>query len=79
MKKKINPEKFYTPGEVVALGIMTASNEDTQRQMLLRMIRSKRIQAINLGGDRKPRYVIQGKHLSDYMNTNMKPGDYEKK
>lgn len=79
MLKKINPEKFYTPGEVVALGVMTASTEDTQRQMLLRMIRQKRIEAINLGGDQKPRYVIQGKNLVQYMKANMKPGEYEKK
>lgn len=77
--KKINPEKFYTPGEVVGLGVMTASNEDTQKQMLLRMIRQKRITALNLGGEKKPRYVIQGKHIVEYLNTNMKPGEYEKK
>lgn len=77
--KKINPEKFYTPGEVVGLGVMTASNEDTQKQMLLRMIRQKRITALNLGGEKKPRYVIQGKHIVEYLNTNMEPGEYEKK
>lgn len=77
--KKINPEKFYTPGEVVALGIMTASNEDTQKQMLLRMIRTKRITALNLGGEKKPRYVIQGKHITEYMDTQIKPGEYTKK
>lgn len=77
--KKINPEKFYTPREIVALGIMTASTEDTQRQMLLRMIRQKRITAVNLGGDKKPRYVVQGKHLSDYLTKEVKPGEYDTK
>lgn len=76
---KINPEKFYTPKEIVKLGIMTASTPDTQRQMLLRFIREKRITATNLGGEKKPRYVVQGKHLSDYMTANMKPGEYETK
>lgn len=81
MKKniKINPEKFYTPKEIVKLGVMTASTPDTQRQMLLRFIREKRINATNLGGDKKPRYVVQGKHLTDYMTANVKPGEYEKK
>ena len=76
---KINPEKFYTPKEIIKLGVMTASTPDTQRQMLLRFIREKRINAVNLGGEKKPRYVVQGKHLSEYMNTQMKPGSYEKK
>lgn len=78
-KTKINPEKFYTPKEVIDLGIMTASSIDTKRQMLLRFIREKRIVATNLGGEKKPRYVVQGKHLLDYMTTNMKPSEYIKK
>lgn len=77
--KKINLEKFYTPKEIIKLGVMTASTPDTQRQMLLRFIREKRIQALNLGGDKKPRYVVQGKHLVEYIDSQMKPGDYEKK
>lgn len=79
MFKKINLEKFYTPKEIIKLGVMTASTPDTQRQMLLRFIREKRIQALNLGGEKKPRYVVQGKHLVEYINSQMKPGDYEKK
>ena len=77
--KKIDPEKFYTPKEVISFGIMTAGSQDTQRQMLLRFIRQKRIEAKNLGGTRKPRYVVQGKHLIAYRDTQMKPGEYEKK
>lgn len=76
---KIKEEKFYTPKEITELGIMTASSPDTKRQMLLRFIREGRIQAVNLGGDKKPRYVVQGKHLMEYMNTQMKPGEYTKK
>jgi len=77
--KKINHEKFYTPKDIIGLGIMTASTPDTKRQMLLRLIRQKRITATNLGGDKKPRYVVQGKHLTDYMTTQMKPGEISKK
>lgn len=76
---KINPEQFYTPNEVVGLGMMTASSNDTKRQMLLRFIRQGRIKAKNLGGEKKPRYVIQGKHLVEYLDTQMKGKDYQKK
>lgn len=79
MIKKINPDKFYTPKEIIDFGIMTASSEDTKRQMLLRFIREKRLEAVNLGGDKKPRYVVQGKHLIEYVNTQMKPTEYIKK
>ena len=79
MMKKINPDKFYTPKEIIDFGIMTASSEDTKRPMLLRFIREKRLEAVNLGGEKKPRYVVQGKHLIDYVNTQIKPTEYIKK
>lgn len=76
---RIKPDEWYTPGEVLAFGIMTASTPDTQRQMLLRLIRQKRIKAKNIGGEQKPRYVVQGCHLIAYRDAQMKPGEYEKK
>ena len=78
--KKINSEKFYTPIEIADMdGVLTAKSPNTRRQMLLRHIREKKIEAKNLGGDRKPRYVVQGKHLLDYMNSSVQPEDYSKK
>lgn len=77
--KNINPDKFYTPKEIISFGVMTAKSQDTKRQMLLRFIREKRIEAINLGGDKKPRYLVQGKNLISYLNTQMKGSEYTKK
>lgn len=76
---KIDPEKFYTPKEIVDLGIMSANSTDTKRQMLLRFIRAGRITALNLGGDKKPRYAVQGKNLIAYRDAQIKPGEYSKK
>lgn len=77
-KKEIDPEKFYTPKEAIAF-VGTASTADTQRQVLLRHIRDGRVEAVNLGGEKKPRYAIQGKHLLKYRDTHIKPGEYETK
>jgi hypothetical protein len=80
MSKKINPEAFYTPIEIAKMdGVLTATSPNTRRQMLLRHIREKRVEAKNLGGDGKPRYVIQGKHLIEYIKENMEPESYTKK
>lgn len=77
---KINPEKFYTPTEIAKMeNILSANSADTRRQMLLRHIRDKKVVAVNLGGDRKPRYVIQGKHLVSYIQANMEPAEYVKR
>lgn len=78
--KKINPEEFYTPIEIAKReDLLTAGNPNTRRQMLLRHIREKKVIAKNLGGNGKPRYVIQGKHLIDYINESMGPESYTKK
>lgn len=77
--KQIKSEKFYTPKEVVELGLMSAKSLDTKRQMLLRFIRQGRIPATNLGGDKKPRYVILGKDLIAYANRQIKRGAYQTK
>lgn len=79
MKKQIEPEKFYTPKDIVKLGIIKGNNLDVQKQMLLRFIRQKRIEAINLGGDKKPRYIITGENLLKYCDSQIKTKDYEKK
>lgn len=76
---KIKDDKFYTPKEIIKFGIMSAKNEDTKKQMLLRFIRDGRIEALNLGTDNKPRYVVRGKELKDYMQANLKKSEYIKK
>jgi len=75
----IKQDKFYTPKDIEKLGIMSASNTDTRRQMLLRFIRDGRIKATNLGSNKKPRYVVHGNDLLEYVKTQLKPGDYLKK
>lgn len=77
--KKIDPEQFYTPKEISDMGIMTATSDDTRRQMILRHIRQGKLQAKNLGGDKKPRYVVLGRNLIDYKDRQVRPGDYMKK
>lgn len=77
-QRDIEPEKFYTPKEAVGF-VGKASTSGTQRQILLRHIREGRIEAVNTGGDKKPRYVILGKHLIKYRDAQVKPGEYETK
>lgn len=75
---QIDPEKFYSSKDAIK-HVGTANSADTKRQMLLRHIRDGVLTAINLGGDKKPRYVIQGKHLIAYRNRQIKRGDYTTK
>lgn len=75
-KPKIDPERYYTPKECVKLGVTTAKDS----QVLLRHARLKKIpETLNLGSEKRPRYAFKGKHLIDYMQAQVKPGEYEKK
>lgn len=79
MLNKIKEDKFYTPKEIIKFGIMSAKTDDTKKQMLLRHIRDNKIEALNLGTDARPRYVVRGKELIDYAKTNLKKSEYIKK
>ena len=72
--KKIEDEKFYTPNDM-----LKNSKAFPSRQMVLRHIRKGTIKATNFGSEKKPRYVVQGKHIVEYMNGAMSPSDYTKK
>lgn len=74
---KIQDEKFYKPNEIVKFGLTKAKTESTQRQMILRKIKEKKLNAINVGSELKPRYVVQGRHIKDYLDRQVK--HYSKK
>ena len=46
---------------------------------LPKQVTGDEIEAKNLGGTKKPRYVVQGRHLISYRDTQVKPGSYETK
>lgn len=75
-KQKIDPDKYYTPKECLKLGVTTA--KDTQ--VLLRHAREGKIpETLNLGSEKRPRYAFKGKHLIDYKQGQVKPGEYQTK
>ncbi len=72
---KIVEDKFYTVKQIANIGVLKAPSEYSRRQMLLRYIRDGKIEAQNVGGKLKPRYLVQGKNLIAYKNAQVKPGE----
>lgn len=69
MHMRINIEEFYTPNEIVRTSdVIKGVNEDTRRQIILRHIRDGKIKAKNVGTPLKPRYMIRGIHLQEFIN-----------
>jgi hypothetical protein len=71
--KKIKKTEWYTPKEIVENGfidsITKATSKENKLQMMLRFIRTKRIEAKNVGTKQKHRYIILGEHLTKFINT----------
>lgn len=69
MPKKIKEDDFLTPAEAT---IVLGKDEKSSTQVMLRHIRQGKLEAKNVGGDKKPRYLIQGKNLIKYRDTMMR-------
>lgn len=76
---EIKSDEFYSPRDIIGMGFLTAKSENTRAQMILRHIRTGRLPAKNVGGDKQPRYVVRGKDLIAYRKAVMSPGSYESK
>lgn len=69
-KVKIDAEKFYSPLEVVNMGVILNTSMLPCRFTLYRLLRNKTIKAIKIGsGTSKARYKVQGKDLLSFINT----------
>lgn len=65
----ITTDEFYTPNEIVRMGVLKGPNLDTRKQMILRHIREGKLPAKNVGTEAKPRYVVRGLDLKEYLKT----------
>lgn len=69
MKVQIELDEWYSPREISDMtGVMTAKTKNTRRQMVLRFIRDGKIKAKNVGTESKPRYLVRGLDLKEYIN-----------
>lgn len=76
---KIEISKMYTTEEIVEnklfpyYGRTDQVNTDSYRQLILRAIRTGKIEAINTVAKGVPRYVISGQSLLNYLKNYGKP------
>jgi hypothetical protein len=71
--KKIKPDEWYTPWEIVLGGHIDdhtkATSKNVKYQLLMRLIRSGRIPGKNLGTDNRPRYIVPGRTLIKFIES----------
>ena len=64
---KIDKNYYYTPNQIVEMGIMKAKTVNSQRQMLLRYIREGKLPSRNIGQANNPLYLIHGSDLDKFI------------
>lgn len=61
-------DEIYTPNEIAEMDLYLTKTKVTKHQMILRMIRTGKIKATNLGTEKQRRYVVRGKDLLEFIN-----------
>lgn len=76
-KTKINPDSIYPIKAVVELGVLPKENTPQSNwEVMLRHIREGKVTAQNVGSAERPRYIILGKDLIEYLKSrNLYPKD----
>jgi hypothetical protein len=64
---KIDKNNFYTVNDLIDFDIMKAPKVESKKRIALRFINSGRIKAKNIQTEKKPRYVIMGKDLINFV------------
>ena len=68
--KKIDAAKFYSPNEILDLGIVVNTSMQPCRHALYRLLRSNTIKSIKVGsGTTKARYKVLGRELINFTNN----------
>ncbi|MCK5015436.1 MAG: hypothetical protein KAS32_00025 [Candidatus Peribacteraceae bacterium] len=68
--KGIDTEKFYTVKEIAEMGWIKTSSQRGKRDMILRLIRSGKLKAINLEGKNRNRYIVKGEEILNFLKKN---------
>ena len=68
--KKIDAEKYYSPAEINAMGVILNTAMQPSRPTLYRLIRNKTIKVVKVGsGTTKPHYKIKGAEIINFINN----------
>ena len=66
----IQPDKYYTPPELAKGGIPNwgEGSVNTKKMLILRHIKAGKLKARNIQTEKKPRYIILGKDVLEYIS-----------
>lgn len=67
--KKIDPNKLYSPQEILDLGVITDTSLKASLFTFYRVLKSGNLPYINIGIGKRPRYRVNGKDLIKYLES----------
>jgi len=73
--------KHYSVNDIAKENLVAFGGEsfNAQKQMILRYIREGRLEATNVGGEKKPRYIVSGAELLKFIHMYGKQTRFTKK
>ena len=64
----VKEDSLYPLRDVLDLNVLSASR-DSNWQILQRHIRDGKLKAVNVGSDLRPRYIVYGRDLIEYLKA----------
>ena len=65
----VDAETLYPLKTILDLNVLTATSRDSNWQILQRHIRENKLRAVNVGSELRPRYIVYGRDLIDYLKN----------
>lgn len=63
---KVDDTKMYSVVEIVELGVIVNTNFESVDYKIYRVIKDGSLPAVNLGSEKMPRWVVEGRDLKAY-------------
>jgi len=68
-------DNIYPLKAILELDVLTAPSKESSWQLLQKHIRQEKLQAVNVGSEGRPRYVVHGKDLITYLKERFEDKD----
>ena len=67
--KKIQDDKLYSPEDIFEMGVIMNTKLVPSVFSVYRLIKSKKLQAVNIGTGTKSRHFVKGSDLKQYLKS----------
>lgn len=71
----VHEDSLYPLKDILDLNVLSATSRDSNWQILQRHIRENKLKAVNVGSELRPRYIVYGRDLIEYLKARYRGRD----